>query len=63
MKEYDFKTDEPEMINVLLVCPGEYPKAVRIGTELEDLQAAVGGYIECVYPYDEMVGLIVNEEG
>lgn len=63
MKEYDFKTDEPEMIDVLLVCPGEYPKAVRIGTELEDLQAAVGGYIECVYPYDEMVGLIVNEEG
>ena len=49
----------PELMDVLLVSPGEYPKA----TELEDLQSAVGGYIECVYPFDEMVGLIVNEEG
>lgn len=53
----------PELMDVLLVCPGEYPKAIRIGKELEDLQGAVGGYIECVYPFDEMVGLIVNEEG
>ena len=53
----------PELMDVLLVSPGEYPKAIQIGTELEDLQSAVGGYIECVYPFDEMVGLIVNEEG
>lgn len=53
----------PELLDVLLVSPGEYPKTVRIGAELEDLQRAVGGYIECVYPFDEMVGLIVNEEG
>ena len=53
----------PELMDVLLISPGEYPKAIQIGTELEDLQSAVGGYIECVYPFDEMVGLIVNEEG
>ena len=29
-----------------------------MGTELEDLQKAVGGYIEVVYPFDEPVGLI-----
>ena len=52
-----------ELMDVLLVSPGEYPKVIRIGTELEDLQSAVGGNIECVYPFDEMVGLIVNEEG
>ena len=55
--------EAPELLDVLLVSPGEHPKMVRIGAELEDLQRAVGGNIECVYPFDEMVGLIVNEEG
>lgn len=53
----------PELMDVLLVKPGEYPKSIRIGTELEDLQQAVGGYIQCVYPYEEPVGIICNEEG
>ena len=53
----------PELMDVLLVKPGEYPKPVQIGTELEDLQEAVGGYIQCVYPYEEPVGIICNEEG
>lgn len=53
----------PEIMDVLLVSPGEYPREVQVGTELEDLQEAVGGMIECVYPFDEQVGLIVNEEG
>ena len=34
-----------------------------IGSSLEDLQAAVGGRIEVVYPYEDMVGLLMNEEG
>ena len=53
----------PEIMDVLLVSPGEYQREVQVGTELEDLQEAVGGMIECVYPFDEQVGLIVNEEG
>ena len=53
----------PELMDALLVSPGEYPKKVQIGTGLEDLQSAVGGTVECVYPFEEMVGLIVNEEG
>ena len=67
-------TDEPfdkvveealarETIKVLLVEPEERPKVVEIGTELEDLQHAVGGDIEVVYPFEDRVGLIVNEEG
>lgn len=52
-----------ETIAVLLVKPGEYPQRISIGTELEDLQEAVEGYIEVVYPYHERVGLICNEEG
>ena len=47
----------------MLVKPGMYPQAVQIGSELEDLQKAVGGDIEAVYPYNEPVALIVNDEG
>ena len=50
-------------MNVLLVQPGSYPKAVNIDSGLESLQAAVGGSIEVVYPFDNNVGLIMNEEG
>ena len=67
-------TDEPfdkvveealakETIKVLLVEPEERPRVVEIGTGLEDLQHAVGGDIEVVYPFEDRVGLIVNEEG
>ena len=50
-------------MNVLLVQPESYPKAVTIGSDLESLQAAVGGSIEVVYPFEYNVGLIMNEEG
>ena len=52
-----------ETITVLLVEPEKYPRPVEIGTDLEDLQKAVGGYIEVTYPFDENVGLVMNEEG
>ena len=50
-------------MNVLLVQPESYPKAVTIGSDLESLQAAVCGSIEVVYPFEDNVGLIMNEEG
>ena len=50
-------------MNVLLVQPESYPKSVTIGSDLESLQAAVGGSIEVVYPFEDSVGLIMNEEG
>ncbi len=52
-----------ETITVLLVEPEKYPRPVEIGTDLADLQKAVGGYIEVTYPFDDNVGLIMNEEG
>ncbi len=52
-----------DTMDVLLVKPGQYPEKVSIGTELEDLQRAVEGDIEVVYPYREKVGIICNEEG
>lgn len=50
-------------MDVLLVKPRMYPQQIQIGMELEDLQKAVGGYIEVVYPFEDLVGIIVNEEG
>lgn len=50
-------------IRVLLVKPGESPKATMIGNTLEDMQKAVGGYIESLMPFDDEVALICNEEG
>ena len=48
-----------DTMTVLLVEPNQHPRPVEIGTELEDLQGAVGGYIEVVYPgeiYDVVAG-------
>ena len=52
-----------EKMTVLYVKPGEKPKHIEIENDLEALQRAVGGYIEAVYPYEDPVALIVNEEG
>lgn len=68
--EVDFKAtgerelvqEQAEKMDVLLIKPGMYPQQVQIGTELEDLQNAVGGDIQAVYPYEEEVALIMNEE-
>lgn len=64
----DFKTSEGREIergtmDVLLVKADAFPVSVQIGGKLEDLQEAVGGNIEAVYPYDDPVALIVNDEG
>lgn len=51
----------PKNITVLTVKPGGVPKLTTIEHKLENLQALVGGYIECIaLPYD--IDLWVNEE-
>lgn len=61
--EREIQQEQKPMMDVLLVKPGMYPQQVQIGCELEDLQVAVGGDIECTYPFEEPVALIVNDEG
>nr|WP_235255036.1 DUF5688 family protein [Fournierella massiliensis] len=58
-----WEAEQAESITVLMVNPGERPYEMQVGTELEDLQAVVGGSIEVAYPFDDNVGLIMNEEG
>ena len=50
-------------INVLRVEPMKSPRMVEIEDNLKSLQEQVGGYIEATYPYEDLVGIICNEEG
>ena len=50
-------------MNVLMVEPGKVPYETDIGDGLEAMQKAVGGCIQAVYPYEESVALVCNEEG
>ena len=49
-------------MNVLVVEPGIMPYEKEING-LEEMQAVVGGYIEAIYPYEDMVAIVCNEEG
>ena len=50
-------------MKVLMVEPGKSPYVAEIESGLKSLQAAVGGDIQAVYPYEDPVALICNEEG
>ena len=50
-------------MEVLLVEPGKEARIAEIGNDLKSLQAAVGGYIEATYPFDDPVALVCNDEG
>ena len=56
-------TEERTNLNVLMVEPGKAPYETQIGSDLQSMQALVGGYIQAVYPYEEPVALIANESG
>ena len=49
-------------IAVLVVEPGKEPYVKEIDSGLESLQHEVGGYIEAVYPFEEPVAIVCNEE-
>ncbi len=50
-------------MKALIVKPGKRPERIEIGAGLSDMQEAVGGYIEAVYPYDDPVVIVCHEEG
>lgn len=50
-------------MKILMVEPDKVPYEKEIDNDLESLQAAVGGYIQAIYPYEEPVVLICNEDG
>ena len=50
-------------MTVVVVEPGKEPHMEDIGRDLKSLQEKVGGYIEAIYPFDDPVAVIANEEG
>lgn len=59
----DYNLAENKPSKVVIVKPEEPAYITEMGTDLASLQAAVGGYIEATYPYEDPVGIICNEEG
>lgn len=49
-------------MNILIVEPGKQPYAKNIEHTLENLQRTVGGYIQAIYPFDDPVALVCEEE-
>ena len=50
-------------MRVIVVEPKKKPMVQDIGSDLESMQKIVGGSIQAIYPVDEPVALICNEEG
>lgn len=49
-------------MDVLVVEPGYAPYEKSI-IGLDEMQATVGGLIQAIYPYEEQVAIVCNEEG
>ena len=49
-------------MTILFVSPGQAPRKITIEDTLAAMQRAVGGPIQAVYPFEEPVALICNDE-
>ena len=52
-----------DQMTVLVVEPGYAPYEKTIPHELHAMQEIVGGLITAIYPYEEPVGIVANDEG
>ena len=50
-------------MTVVACYPGKPARIIRIENTLEAMQAFVGGYIQAIYPFEDEVGIVCNEEG
>lgn len=49
-------------MKILVVEPGKHPYAKEIKHELKEMQRIVGGLIQALYPFDDKVGVVCNDE-
>ena len=50
-------------MRILVVEPERRPEVREIDGSLESMQKVVGGYIQALYPFNDPVALVVNDEG
>lgn len=48
---------------VLMIKPGKAPCRMELGHSLAEVQKAVGGSIQILYPFEDPVALVCNDEG
>ena len=48
---------------VLMIEPGKAPRRLELSHSLTEMQKAVGGSIQILYPFEDPVALVCNEEG
>ncbi len=48
---------------ILFVEPGKEAQPAEIQGDLKEMQAIVGGQIQALYPWEDPVALICNDEG
>ncbi|MEE1327552.1 MAG: DUF3846 domain-containing protein, partial [Oscillospiraceae bacterium] len=51
------------IMKVLAVLPGKKPVKMELDGALKAMQTFVGGSIQAVYPFDDPVAIVCNEEG
>ena len=51
------------MIEILVIEPEKRPYRKSIEANLDTMQSLVGGMIQAIYPFEEPVALITNDEG
>lgn len=49
-------------LRLIKVEPSKSPRIVEVPPDLDSLQHEVGGYIQVIYPFPDLVGIICNEE-
>lgn len=52
----------PEQYRVVYVEPGKPAREMMIGSDIKDLQKAVGGLIEIIYAHNDRTVLVGNDE-
>ena len=50
-------------MRILIVEPGKAPRQSEIRRKLSSMQKVVGGTIQVIYPFEEPVALVCNDEG
>lgn len=55
--------EKEDTIRVVFLEPGKLARVADIDSSLEGLQKTVDGWIEAVYPFEEEVCIVCNEEG
>lgn len=50
-------------MQILVIKPGQRPEVQEIDGTLESMQGVVGGLIQALYPYEQPVALVANDEG